>query len=109
MNQPSSVRSSAFRIGGHPSYRWLQREALAAVGEVISVTTLAALRGKAVPNAVNLPAASLHAPELQRLTTACGAAGRLLAVLEPDVPDAFGVTIRGWYPPTSWSMSLRRR
>ena len=52
-------------------------EALAAVGEVISVTTLAALRGEAVPNAVNLPAASLHAPELQRLTTACGAAGRL--------------------------------
>ena len=45
-------------------------EALAAVGEVISTTTLAALRGEAVPNAVNLPAASLHAPELQRLTTA---------------------------------------
>src|SRR5215213_3829827 len=73
-------------------------EALTAVGEVISVTTLAALRGEAVPNAVNLPAASLHAPELQRLTTACGAAGRLLAVLEPDVPDAFGVTVRGVVP-----------
>ena len=73
-------------------------EALAAVGEVISVTTLAALRGEAVPNAVNLPAASLHAPELQRLTTACGAAGRLLAVLEPDVPDTFGVTVRGVVP-----------
>jgi D-3-phosphoglycerate dehydrogenase len=65
---------------------------------VISVTTLAALRGEAVPNAVNLPAASLHAPELQRLTTACGAAGRLLAVLEPDVPDAFGVTVKGVVP-----------
>ncbi len=73
-------------------------EALAAVGEVISTTTLAALRGEAVPNAVNLPAASLHAPELQRLTTACGAAGRLLAVLEPDVPRTFRVTVRGLVP-----------
>ena len=84
-------------------------EALAAVGEVISFTTLAALRGEAVPNAVNLPAASLHAPELQRLTTACGAAGRLLAVLEPEVPGAFGVTVRAWCPSTSWSTSSRRR
>src|SRR4029078_10130709 len=50
------------------------------------------------PNAVNLPAASLHAPELQRLTTASGAAGRLLAVLEPDVPSTFGVTRRGVVP-----------
>lgn len=73
-------------------------EALAAVGEVISTTTLAALRGEAVPNAVNLPAASLHAPELQRLTTAAGAAGRLLAVLEPDLPRTFRVTIRGLVP-----------
>jgi D-3-phosphoglycerate dehydrogenase len=73
-------------------------EALAAVGEVISATTLAALRGEAVPNAVNLPAASLHAPELQRLTTAAGAAGRLLAVLEPDVPQTFRVTVRGLVP-----------
>jgi D-3-phosphoglycerate dehydrogenase len=73
-------------------------EALAAVGEVISTTTLAALRGEAVPNAVNLPAASLHAPELQRLTTASGAAGRLLAVLEPELPRAFRVTVRGLVP-----------
>lgn len=73
-------------------------EALAAVGEVISATTLAALRGEAVPNAVNLPSASLHAPELQRLTTAAGAAGRLLAVLEPDVPQSFRVTVRGLVP-----------
>jgi D-3-phosphoglycerate dehydrogenase len=73
-------------------------EALAAVGEVISTTTLAALRGEAVPNAVNLPAASLHAPELQRLTTAAGAAGRLLAVLEPDLPPTFRVTVRGLVP-----------
>ncbi|MBW3632338.1 MAG: phosphoglycerate dehydrogenase, partial [Chloroflexi bacterium] len=73
-------------------------EALAAVGEVISTTTLAALRGEAVPNAVNLPAASLHAPELQRLTTASGAAGRLLAVLEPDLPETFSVTVRGNVP-----------
>jgi D-3-phosphoglycerate dehydrogenase len=73
-------------------------EALAAVGEVISTTTLAALRGEAVPNAVNLPPATLHAPELQRLTTACGAAGRLLAVLEPDLPRVFRVTVRGVVP-----------
>jgi D-3-phosphoglycerate dehydrogenase len=73
-------------------------EALAAVGEVISTTTLAALRGEAVPNAVNLPAASLHAPELQRLTTAAGAAGRLLAVLEPELPSTFRVTVRGLVP-----------
>ena len=51
-----------------------------------------------MPNAVNLPAASLHAPELQRLTTASGAAGRLLAVLEPDVPRTFRVTVRGLVP-----------
>jgi D-3-phosphoglycerate dehydrogenase / 2-oxoglutarate reductase len=73
-------------------------EALAAVGEVISTTTLAALRSEAVPNAVNLPAASLHAPELQRLTTASGAAGRLLAVLEPELPETFSVTVRGNVP-----------
>jgi D-3-phosphoglycerate dehydrogenase len=73
-------------------------EALAAVGDIISSTTLAALRGEAVPNAVNLPAASLHAPELQRLTTASGAAGRLLAVLEPDLPSTFRVTVRGLVP-----------
>ncbi|MFN8590051.1 MAG: phosphoglycerate dehydrogenase [Thermomicrobiales bacterium] len=73
-------------------------EALAAVGEVISTTTIAALRGEAVPNAVNLPGSSLHAPELQRLTTAAGAAGRLLAVLEPDLPRTFRVTVRGLVP-----------
>src|SRR6185312_8636358 len=73
-------------------------EALAAVGEVISTTTLAALRGEAVPNAVNLPASSLHAPELQRLTTSAGAAGRLLAVLEPAIPCSFVVTVNGLVP-----------
>ena len=88
--QPSAVLTP--HIGGSSA------EALAAVGEVISTTTLAALRGEAVPNAVNLPAASLHAPELQRLTTAAGAAGRLLAVLEPDLPHSFGVTVRGLVP-----------
>ena len=46
---------------------------------------------------VNLPAASLRTPELQRLTTACGR-GSALAVLEPDVPDAFGVTVKGVVP-----------
>lgn len=88
--QPTAVLTP--HIGGSSA------EALAAVGEIISTTTLAALRGEAVPNAVNLPAASLHAPELQRLTTAAGAAGRLLAVLEPDLPRAFRVTVRGQVP-----------
>lgn len=37
-------------------------EALATVGDMISTTTLAALRGEAVPNAVNLPPSSLNAP-----------------------------------------------
>lgn len=88
--QPNSVLTP--HIGGSSA------EALAAVGEVISITTLAALRGEAVPNAVNLPAASLHAPELQRLTTASGAAGLLLAVLEPELPRTFRVTVRGLVP-----------
>ena len=43
-------------------------EALPAVGEMISTSVIAALGGQAVPNAVNLPPASLVAPELQRLT-----------------------------------------
>ena len=73
-------------------------EALAAVGEVISVTTLAALRGEAVPNAVNLPAASLDAPALRRLTTVAGAAGHLLAVLDPDLPQAVTLTVDGQVP-----------
>ena len=73
-------------------------EALAAVGEVISTSTLAALRGESVPNAVNLPAASLDAPELQRLTTVAAAAGRLLAVLEPMPPSRFTLTVRGMVP-----------
>jgi D-3-phosphoglycerate dehydrogenase len=89
-SQPAAVLTP--HIGGSSA------EALAAVGKVISITTLAALRGEAVPNAVNLPAASLHAPELQRLTTAAGAAGRLLAVLEPQLPRGFGVTVRGLVP-----------
>lgn len=70
-------------------------EALAAVGEVISSSTLAALRGEAVPNAVNLPAASLGAGPLQRLTTVAGSAGHLLAVLAPEASPVFGVTVRG--------------
>ena len=73
-------------------------EALAAVGEVISTTTLAALRGEAVPNAVNMPAASLHAPDLQRLTTVASAAGHLLAVLAADRATRFNVMIRGLVP-----------
>jgi D-3-phosphoglycerate dehydrogenase len=35
---------------------------------------------------------------LQRLTTAAGAAGRLLAVLEPDMPQTFRVRVRGQVP-----------
>ncbi|MDP9364443.1 MAG: ACT domain-containing protein, partial [Chloroflexota bacterium] len=73
-------------------------EALAAVGEVIGTSTLAALRGEAVPNAVNLPPASLRAPELQRLTTVAGAAGHLLAVLAPAPPPAFVLSVRGVVP-----------
>ena len=88
--QPNAVLTP--HIGGSSA------EALAAVGEVISTTTLAALRGEAVPNAVNLPASSLHAPELQRLTTTSGAAGRLLAVLEPETPCSFVVTVNGQVP-----------
>jgi D-3-phosphoglycerate dehydrogenase len=74
-------------------------EALAAVGEMISTTTIAALNGQAVPNAVNLPPASLLAPVLQRLTTVAGSAGHLLAVLQPELPDTFRITTRGLVPP----------
>jgi len=70
-------------------------EALAAVGEVISTSTLAALRGEAVPNAVNLPSSSLQARQLQALTSVAGAAGHLLAVLSPGLPAHFGVTVDG--------------
>ncbi|CAA9519024.1 MAG: D-3-phosphoglycerate dehydrogenase [uncultured Thermomicrobiales bacterium] len=73
-------------------------EALAAVGEVISTSTLAALRGEAVANAVNLPAATVDAPELRRLTTVAGAAGHLLAVLQPERPAFFEVSVRGQVP-----------
>ncbi|HET7037536.1 MAG TPA: phosphoglycerate dehydrogenase [Thermomicrobiaceae bacterium] len=74
------------------------REALAAVGRMISTTTLAALRGEAVPNAVNLPPASLDAPDLQRLTRVAGAAGKLLAVLRPRRPSLVEVTVHGCVP-----------
>lgn len=73
-------------------------EALAAIGEVISTTTLAALRGEVVPNAVNMPASSVNAPELQRLTQVASAAGHLLAVLEPQTPSGVTVTINGLVP-----------
>lgn len=70
-------------------------EAQAAVGEIISRTTLAALRGESVPNAVNLPSAAIDAGELRRLTHMAGAAGHLLSVLEPDLPAAFRMTVHG--------------
>ena len=73
-------------------------EALEAVGRVISSTTLAALRGEAVPNAVNLPGATIDAPELRRLTTVAGAAGVLLSVLSPQLPDRVRLTVRGMVP-----------
>ena len=73
-------------------------EALASVGEMISTTTLAALAGQAVPNAVNLPPASLLAPDLQRLTSVAASAGHLLSVVQPDLPSAFRVTVRGIVP-----------
>lgn len=70
-------------------------EALEAVGRVISSSTLAALRGEAVPNAVNLPPASLKAPELRRLATVAGAAGHLLSVLDPDLPSQIRLSVHG--------------
>ncbi len=74
-------------------------EALATVGEMISTTTVSALRGYSVPNAVNMPPASLHAPELQRLTTVAGAAGHLLSVLQPDLPSGIRMMTRGLVSP----------
>jgi D-3-phosphoglycerate dehydrogenase / 2-oxoglutarate reductase len=70
-------------------------EALEAVGRVISSTTLAALRGEAVPNAVNLPPASLEAPALRKLTSVAGAAGHLLSVLSPDLPVRISLESHG--------------
>jgi D-3-phosphoglycerate dehydrogenase len=66
---------------------------------MISTSTLAALAGQAVPNAVNLPPASLLAPDLQRLTSVASAAGHLLSVLQPERPWNFSVTVRGLVPP----------
>lgn len=74
-------------------------EALAKVGEMISTTTIAALRGYSVPNAVNMPPATLHAPELQRLTTVAGAAGHLLSVLQPELPTSMRMMTRGLVSP----------
>jgi D-3-phosphoglycerate dehydrogenase len=73
-------------------------EALEAVGRVISSSTLAALRGESVANGVNLPSASLDAPELRRLTTAATASGKLLAVLTSEIPTSFSLKIRGQIP-----------
>lgn len=70
-------------------------EAQAAVGDIISRTTLAALRGESVPNAVNLPTASIDSGDLRRLTHMAGAAGHLLSVLEPETPESFIMTVRG--------------
>lgn len=73
-------------------------EALQAVGDIISETTLAALRGESVPNAVNLPVAALGAAELERLTRVAGAAGHLLGVLGSAIPNVVQMTVRGSAP-----------
>ena len=52
-----------------------------------------------MPNAVNLPPSSLNAPELQRLTSVSAAAGRLVAVLAPDLPRSYTLTVRGLVAP----------
>ncbi|HEV2073244.1 MAG TPA: phosphoglycerate dehydrogenase [Thermomicrobiales bacterium] len=70
-------------------------EALEAVGRVIGATTMAALRGEAVPNAVNLPPASLEAPALKLLTSVAGAAGHLMSVLMPEIPAGISLEARG--------------
>lgn len=70
-------------------------EAMEAVGRVIGASTLAALRGESVSNGVNLPSATLNAPELRRLTTVAVAAGKLLAVLTSDIPDQYGIKVTG--------------
>lgn len=74
-------------------------EALESVGDMISSTTVAALRGYSVPNAVNMPPATLHAPELQRLTTVAAAAGHLLSVLQPELPASMRMMTRGLVSP----------
>jgi D-3-phosphoglycerate dehydrogenase len=74
-------------------------EALESVGDMISSTTIAALRGYSVPNAVNMPPATLHAPELQRLTTVAAAAGHLLSVLQPELPGSLRMMTRGMVSP----------
>jgi D-3-phosphoglycerate dehydrogenase / 2-oxoglutarate reductase len=70
-------------------------EALLAVGRVIGSTTVAALRGEAVSNAVNLPDAALEAPALRLLTSVAAAAGKLLSVLAPDHVNSVSVEARG--------------
>ena len=70
-------------------------EALEAVGRVIGSTTISALNGEAVPNAVNLPAASLETRALKLLTQVSAAAGHLCAVIMPDSPRRFSVQASG--------------
>lgn len=70
-------------------------EALAAVGQMISHSVLAALNGEAVPNAVNLPAAQIEPAASRKIGRAASAAGHLLSVLEPEAPASFAMTARG--------------
>jgi D-3-phosphoglycerate dehydrogenase len=73
-------------------------EALEAVGRVIASSTLAALRGEAVANAVNMPAATVETAQLRRLTSVASAAGHLLSVLTPELPAQIQLTVRGMVP-----------
>ena len=70
-------------------------EALAAVGEMISHSVIAALRGEAVPNSVNLPAAQIEPDASRKVGRVASAAGHLLSVIEPHIPASFGMTARG--------------
>ena len=89
-NLPNAILTP--HIGGS------SEEALKAVGEMIGSSVICALNGQAVPNAVNLPPASLLAPELQRLTSVASAAGHMLAVLQPSPPAGFRMTVNGNIP-----------
>ncbi|MFW6074957.1 MAG: phosphoglycerate dehydrogenase [Chloroflexota bacterium] len=70
-------------------------EAQAAVGEIISSSVLASLRGEAVANAVNLPAADIEPALSRKLGLTAAAAGHLLSVLEPDTPSNFSMNAYG--------------
>ena len=63
---------------------------------------------KQFPMPVNLPAASLHAPELQRLTTAAEQRAASWRCSNPMFRTHSASRSGEWSPQTSWSTSLRR-